>query len=1159
MQVTNQVIDQSICVVIETQVVAACYWLGRIVTWVVDEITATIQKVISCCTNLLKELETAVASMRDVLVTNALHLASKLGLSQVRADDDALVNSVNANGMTPLLSAVLRGNLEEAQALFGMGADINMKNSAGESALQIACMKGDLHIVQWLLENGAQIDSEDNRTDTPLIMACIRGHLSIAQALLAKGANINKKNGAGESPLCHACCYGHLGIVQLLLEKKALVDCETNEGITPLMGACDRGHLEIAQVLLAKGADVNKKNKAGLSALFLSCFKGDLNFVHLLLENKAQVDSESNGITSLIMACQKGHLEVARALLAKDANINKKDKNGASALYRACTMGHLSIVQLLLEKRAQVDCETNQGGTPLIVACQEGHLEIARALLVKGADVNNKATGLSALHVSCLKEDLNIVHLLLENKALVDCESSKGSTALIFASLRGDLGIVQALLAKGADVNKQSRIGETALSIAVEYNFLGIIKVLVEKTVKESQLLRFASGTTALHRLFANPNLLAPKILATLFLKLCPNFDVTCKNSTRHTPLSSLLAIQDKELLKIAEQILKEVFSGFGAVERVLSTYGVKDFLKYFTNHPDELIADPKNLASANPFTLALLFDDKELAFAIASKLNKKAFLKKCQELENTYPKTPVANFLYNAFIGFQSSSSVSPLPKGHIKALFEYLRVKIDVTQKSEAFETPLQQMLSSSDKSHPAAIIKELFNGFTAVQKRLSEHSLDSLLAYFIEKPEALLLYQKKLLKGNPLEIAFLFGNFALARAIVSKLTRKEFQKLGSQLKKRFPKSDVDEFLFNIEYKLNPEHLTKVLSGKVPLKPAGSSPDDFLKLFDAINFSDPNASLYVDPKGVGLGIIKTAVDLRKIIQDFVDKIKERKGIQGEHAEGSDARKEFYDTLENGICGIAHHLLSQPKSTKNDQQIIRAMCEFIKDVAYCGPKLRATTIRQYNNVVRKYDPTYDNLIFCKATDYRSLITDGILPNSAQSAHDYIKVVKACGKDFGLADAAGLSQFDDLYAGSGEGIDPEKLKKAFFATYTPYAILNKVINEIASDDEFREQYATWWQAHARANWQGDLADAFQEVKRLREKNTPNQEIAVYLESKDIFVERNEKPEDVLETVRRQNFVLQEVYENVAQNRFKTAYIIESLQKLNVIGRAVTFA
>jgi hypothetical protein len=150
-----------------------------------------------------------------------------------------------------------------------------------------------------------------------------------------------------------------------------------------------------------------------------------------------------------------------------------------------------------------------------------------------------------------------------------------------------------------------------------------------------------------------------------------------------------------------------------------------------------------------------------------------------------------------------------------------------------------------------------------------------------------------------------------------------------------------------------------------------------------------------------------------------------------------------------------------------------------------------------------------------------------------------------------------LSKLDDVFRGAG--IEPEKIKKAFFEIYTPYCIFDKVVNEIASDDEFREQYGTWWQVHAPESWQGDLAEIYQELKRQREKNAPLSEIVAYLESKDIFVEKNEKPEEVLENMRRQNFVLQEVYENVAQNRFKTPYIVESLQKLNVIGQAVTFA
>ena len=71
-----------------------------------------------------------------------------------------------------------------------------------------------------------------------------------------------------------------------------------------------------------------------------------------ILKAGAAIDQARNtGFTPLYIACQEGHLDVARLLLETGAAVNQAHVSGATPLFIACIEGHLEIARLLLERR----------------------------------------------------------------------------------------------------------------------------------------------------------------------------------------------------------------------------------------------------------------------------------------------------------------------------------------------------------------------------------------------------------------------------------------------------------------------------------------------------------------------------------------------------------------------------------------------------------------------------------------------------------------------------------------------------------------------------------------------------------------------------------------------------------------------------------------
>ncbi|RHZ87254.1 hypothetical protein Glove_38g34 [Diversispora epigaea] len=82
----------------------------------------------------------------------------------------------------------------------------------------------------------------------------------------------------------------------------------------------------------------------------------------------------------------------------KEKYINIKDSQGLSLLHWACDRGHLEIVKLLIERGSNINILTNENETPFHYACLSEHLECSRYLYKNNVDITIKdKEGLTAL------------------------------------------------------------------------------------------------------------------------------------------------------------------------------------------------------------------------------------------------------------------------------------------------------------------------------------------------------------------------------------------------------------------------------------------------------------------------------------------------------------------------------------------------------------------------------------------------------------------------------------------------------------------------------------------------------------------------------------------------------------------------------------------
>jgi uncharacterized protein len=104
--------------------------------------------------------------------------------------------------------------------------------------------------------------------------------------------------------------------------------------------------------------------------------------VSLFLKHGAPVESkDANGLTSLILAAERGHEETVQELLGRGANINAQGGpgNGRTALIAAAENGHMSVILLLLQNGADANIRDWFNRTASDWA-QQRHPDIAKIL-----------------------------------------------------------------------------------------------------------------------------------------------------------------------------------------------------------------------------------------------------------------------------------------------------------------------------------------------------------------------------------------------------------------------------------------------------------------------------------------------------------------------------------------------------------------------------------------------------------------------------------------------------------------------------------------------------------------------------------------------------------------------------------------------------------
>ena len=533
------------------------------------------------------------------------------------------VNCKNAHDQFPLLLASQHGHKEAVQLLIKGGAHVDLESRNKMTSLSLASECGHHETVEILVENGAHMDHKVSDDRTPLMLASENGYEETVRVLISKNANVNLCSCEGQTALTFALRNKYAEVAKLLLPHVAEVDKRGLEGKTPLMLAVSNGLVDVAELLLKRGARVNLRLPEGSTALMLAGQSGIAEMAMVLLKYSASIDRRNDhGHSALIIASEKGHKEFVQVLLSHNAEVAfRLNSTGETALIAASKCGHADVVKLLLcdemtegfmkesmapfadttenidesvseqcmeiavkqddddvpidnvcSPSAVVNIVDNEGCTALSVASSRGHQKIVEILIHHGADVNLIKDEKSALARAIKCRNVNVVRLLLKNKASVEYEN------ILYATKHGLLEILKLIIPHCANVDPPSNdyfvFGyqeASALWLAVRYGHTHIVNLLLENSASVDNVVMSGSEEPALVLATIREDV---EIVEALLNKGAA-VDVTCGRNQQVTPLMLAICAGHTKLVRL---FVKHGADVCFKSDTVLAHYGAKPF-----------------------------------------------------------------------------------------------------------------------------------------------------------------------------------------------------------------------------------------------------------------------------------------------------------------------------------------------------------------------------------------------------------------------------------------------------------------------------------------------------------------------------------------------------------------------------------------------------
>lgn len=244
----------------------------------------------------------ADASLAPRALPAALHHRNA-AMASLLLNAGADPNFPDANGVTPLGTALSSGGIELARLMFRHGG-------YPDDFVEAAMQKNDTALLTALFEYGISPNATDVAGNPLLVRAAMDGKVEIAKLLMENGADPKKHGREGQAALHFAAVTKNEPLLRVLIEGGA----DPNQPFASPVRA----------EFLARIDDESFKKwlqrDTGLTAIMLAASRGDTGMIRLLVEKGARRGLQTKNWQRypVVFACDAEHIPAAQILLGRD-------------------------------------------------------------------------------------------------------------------------------------------------------------------------------------------------------------------------------------------------------------------------------------------------------------------------------------------------------------------------------------------------------------------------------------------------------------------------------------------------------------------------------------------------------------------------------------------------------------------------------------------------------------------------------------------------------------------------------------------------------------------------------------------------------------------------------------------------------------------------